>query len=302
MKERTLIIIVIISIIMILVVMKLDNSHNIIEKYGPSVLQDKNNHTQKKPVLKNFTNTIKQKNKTPDDGIRRVGSAFPDADRSQCKGVTKSPNDFMIINFAGYVLKLPCTVKPIGDYQLGYNPDGSINFQRYSLNFGVSLGQKDYDGIWWQGDYNNRGTIGFHVSLRSDGLPISYESLKKWLDNAEQINDIPKQNLVVFYNKKRRRVRGFIKDKFNQGEYVNVSCDLYGNPDPHEIFMPFHNIGDKSECDAYWNLTDTIKVRLLNVKSIDAYHFDLFYQAIDKGLKKAIIKKPETHINNFSKI
>ncbi|MCX7545421.1 hypothetical protein [Marinicella gelatinilytica] len=256
--------------------------------------------TTNKPISSFFNDFYKAATSDyspPNDGLKRVGSAFPDANRSKCKGVTKSSNDFMTVNFAGYVFEFPCTVKPTGSYKVGYNPDDSINFQEYSLYFGVNLGQKNYDGIWWQGDFKDRGTIGFHVNLHSNGLPVSRDPIKKWLDNAEQINDIPKQNLIIFYNKDRRRVRGFIKNKFENDEYISISCDLYGNPDPHEIFMPLHNIGDKSICNAYWSLTDTIKVRLLNIKSKNAYHFDLFYKAINKGLKEAIIKIPEVTIN-----
>ena len=255
---------------------------------------DETKHKPIGSVLNDFYKAASRDYGPPDDGIRRVGGSV-DADTSQCgdwKNIT--PDQKIITKFAGYLLEYPCTIKTQGDFTVGYNPDGSINFQHFFLSFNVNLGQKNYDGIWWQGGSDDRGKAGFQVSLYSDGADTKHLPFKEWIKKAEKIKEIKDQNLVIYFDKKSHNVRGYLMDQFDQ--HFNppfVFCVIPPEINPEELFLPIQSIEKSLICNALWFINDDIKVRILGIDTDEVYHFNEIYQTINRGLKKAIIKTPQ---------
>ena len=215
----------------------------------------------------------------------------PNSDRSKCSKIPLYEQK-ITTEFAGYILKYPCTVYSSGSVYV-YRDQEDNYYSNYILNLSVTL-NGDEKSIWRlkHKEYTPE-KMSFNLVLRNNRHNYTKPPFFKELEKLDKL-EIPPINSMRFYRKHYSVVGELLNELDGLNSPPLLKCTVHSDKTISQVFSILENKEQKNvQCSFSWMLNKDISVYTYpnSVDPIDAYHFKDIYQVINQGLKEAIHRK-----------
>lgn len=208
-------------------------------------------------------------------------AAKTDTDRRDCI----SNQGIVITKVAGYTFSYPCTAAT--DDRVNHR---NKKFGNFDLK--LQLGLRDVSDRIWPISKNHQNIKDpASVKLFNAGFSIERPEFNTLLKGYQILEKFKAEGMAFYQNHRRVAVR-LVYQRDAAGHQPTLKCTLGVNENPVTLFNNLEVNVEKSNCRAYWMLTEDVAVLMFNFHPKNIMHFKDIHRKVDAGLKKIIIESP----------